>query len=765
MSLDSVKETYINECNDLLQEMEFSLLSLEDAPQDQELINSIFRSAHTIKGTSGVFGYDDVVSFTHGVEGLLDRVRKGEVGINQNLIALMLESNDHIKALIDVAIDEESEIKGVTASQGDRLTKRIKEFFQSKCDHIVLADSNQPMSCNNCVSSAVCNREEKIGGNGMVEVVDEEMVEDIHPSDHKVESGNWHISLRFSPDVLREGMDPLSFLHYLEKVGEVVTVNTVYESLPSLDDFDAESCYLGIEIDLKSDETKERIESVFEFILDESTVHILSPYAMVSQYSEIIDSLPEDNMMLGEMLIKSGSLTRKELNNAITIQRELRAGSDSADSVHRLGDILVENKSVHKETIDDAVSKQKKTAINSKTRSIRIDSDKLDSQINLVGELVIAGARSNLLAQQIGNDNLLESISVIGRLVEEIRDSALRMRMVQIGDTFRKFQRVVRDVGRELNKDINLEISGAETELDKTVIEKIGDPLMHLVRNAIDHGIESPEDRVSAGKPSQGNLSLHAFHDSGNIVIKVSDDGKGLDKQRIISKAIENSLIEDAHGLSDNEIYQLIFEPGFSTAKEVSNLSGRGVGMDVVKKNIISLRGNVEIDTEAGMGTTISISLPLTLAIIDGFLVGVSDCSYVIPLDMVIECIEVTEETTLMNDDSNYINLRGEVLPYIRLSNMFGENNDDARRENIVVVEFGEMRAGLVVDELRGEFQTVIKPLGKVFETLSCVSGSTILGSGEVAVILDVPGLIKYVTTKHSKRQGNAVSDTQVILH
>jgi two-component system chemotaxis sensor kinase CheA len=310
--------------------------------------------------------------------------------------------------------------------------------------------------------------------------------------------------------------------------------------------------------------------------------------------------------------------------------------------------------------------------------------------------------------------------------------------MVKIGATFGRFQRVVHDVARELGKDIALQISGEDTELDKTVVEKIGDPLMHLVRNSMDHGIESAELRAARGKPAQGTLRLNAFHDSGSIVITVQDDGGGLQRERILAKAVERGLVEAGRHLSDSEVYALIFEPGFSTAEKVTNLSGRGVGLDVVKRNISALRGTVELSSEAGVGTTVTVRLPLTLAIIGGFLVGVGKSVFAIPLDMIEECVAYSAEP-----GHDYTNLRGEVLPFIRLRRLFSVPGAPARGENIVVLKHAEQKAGLVVDTLLGEFQTVIKPLGRMFGQVKCISGSTILGSGDVALILDVPALVR----------------------
>jgi two-component system chemotaxis sensor kinase CheA len=395
---------------------------------------------------------------------------------------------------------------------------------------------------------------------------------------------------------------------------------------------------------------------------------------------------------------------------------------------------------VRADVVDAALAKQKVVRENSaaESRSIRVDADKLDQLINLVGELIIAGANVNLIARREGIGELQESTSKLSMLVEEVRDSALQLRMVKIGATFGRFQRVVHDVARELGKDIALQISGEDTELDKTVVEKIGDPLMHLVRNSMDHGIESAELRAARGKPAQGTLRLNAFHDSGSIVITVQDDGGGLQRERILAKAVERGLVQAGRHLSDSEVYALIFEPGFSTAEKVTNLSGRGVGLDVVKRNISALRGTVELSSEAGVGTTVTVRLPLTLAIIGGFLVGVGKSVFAIPLDMIEECVAYSAEP-----GHDYTNLRGEVLPFIRLRRLFSVPGEPARGENIVVLKHAEQKAGLVVDTLLGEFQTVIKPLGRMFGQVKCISGSTILGSGDVALILDVPALVR----------------------
>ena len=453
-------------------------------------------------------------------------------------------------------------------------------------------------------------------------------------------------------------------------------------------------------------------------------------------------------MRLGEMLVRCGALTQAEIDQGLLAQTAAKTPEEQTPPP--LGEILVENKVVHKEIVDAAVARQAQV-VEKKAKDaqlVRVHADKLDQLIDLVGELVIAGASANLLAVKSRQSDLVEATSVLSRLVENIRDSALQLRMVQIGDTFTRFNRVVRDVSKDLGKEIELVISGAETELDKTVVEKIGDPLMHLVRNSLDHGIEPTAVRLERGKPACGRVSLNAYHDSGNIVIEVSDDGGGLNREKIRAKAIERELISPEANLSESEIINLIFEPGFSTVDAVSKLSGRGVGMDVVRRNITALRGSVDVASTEGEGSTFTIRLPLTLAIIDGFLVGVEKAAYVIPLDSVVECIEHKN----LSGDRNFLNLRGEALPFIRLRELFDVEGHLPDRESIVVVQFGGQRAGIVVDQLMGEFQTVIKPLGRLFANLRGIGGSTILGSGDVALILDVAALVQGVSRAEEER-------------
>jgi len=733
--MSSPEETFLLECSELLTSMEEALLQMEETPEDDAAINSIFRAAHTIKGTGGVFGYDDVESFTHIVENVLDKVRDKEISVDSNLVAVLLSCRDHMEMLVTKAVADED------------LNSDDKKI-----------DSSLRKELNNYLDSEENITEEK-------ETVVVDKSEDIKSDGALVISDNWHISLRFDQEVLQNGMDPLSFLRYLQQIGTIIHVATLYDDFPSLDEFDPELCYLGFEIAYSSEADKEEIEAVFEFVRDMCTLHILPPRAKIQHFSEVIQSLPEDDMRIGEILIASGVLTQRELDDALHFQETKVDAGEGDVEAPPIGEILIDKKIVHEEVLDVALKKQNTTQANQSSAQtvLRVDADKLDSLINLVGELVISGATANMLASSSGDELLVESMSSMSHLVEEIRDNALNLRMVQIGETFNRFKRVVRDVSKELGKDIKLNINGAEAELDKTVVEKIGDPLMHLIRNSMDHGIESSEERVAAGKDAQGNVWLNAYHDSGSIVIEVADDGKGLNRDKILAKAHEKGLIADGHALTDNEVFRLIFEAGFSTAEKVTNLSGRGVGMDVVRKNIEALRGSVDVSANEYGGTTVSIRLPLTLAIIDGFLVRVGDSSYVIPLDMVNECIELEKGKNEDESMHGYINLRDEVLPYMRLRDYFEEPCSEKSNESIVVVKYGANKAGFVVDELLGELQTVIKPMGKILQNVKGLSGATILGSGNVAIILDVPNLVQRAT--QTNLNVKLPSETTTVLH
>lgn len=714
MDMDDALELFIVESRELLEDMETALLAIEGADDKTEMVNAIFRAAHTIKGSSGLFSLDQVVAFTHVVESVLDKVRAGKMALSDKLVVLLLACCDHIGALMDGLAAGQQVAGPDLLAQGEPLVLQLRAHLEE-----VSQSEGGAVAIERDVPAVNAEQPQHISG-------------DMANADH------WHISLRFGPDVLRNGMDPLSFIRYLNTMGQVLAVEVLADALPDADQMDPELCYLGFELAFQSEADKAAIERVFEFVRDDCRLVILPPHSQISEYVKLINEQQGEAARLGDMLMRCGTLTAQELDMALDTQVDVPGKP--------IGSILVEQGSVQPEVVEAALVKQKqaKDIGGTESRSIRVDADKLDQLINLVGELIIAGASVNTIAHRSRVVELTEATSKLATLVEEVRDSALQLRMVRIGATFNRFQRVVHDVSRELGKDIALLIDGEDTELDKTVVEKIGDPLMHLVRNSMDHGIESADVRAACGKPVQGTLKLNAYHDSGAIVISVEDDGGGLKREKILAKAIERGLVDANHHMSDTEVFGLIFEPGFSTAEKITNLSGRGVGLDVVKRNITALRGTVGISSTEGVGTTVTVRLPLTLAIIDGFLVGVDKTVYAIPLDMIEECVAYSAEP-----GHDYTNLRGEVLPFIRIRELFSVPGKPAKGENIVVLKYAGQKAGLVVDTLLGEFQTVIKPLGQMFAQSKCISGSTILGSGEVALILDVPQLVRQAMARN----------------
>jgi len=704
VNLAIVQQTYIVESRELLRDMESALLRLEKSPQDAEAITAVFRAAHTIKGSSGAVNFDAIVTFTHAMESVLDTIRSGKASIDSGLIALLLACGDHLSSLLDcLAADDRNAAFEHVRAKGESLLGELGIRLGS-----APAPSGAPREA----------RVERIGG-------------------ATVASADWHISLRFGRNLLRNGLDPLSFIRYLANLGKIGQVTTVFDAMPAAAEMDPESCYLGMELSFSGAVTKEAIEDVFEYLREDCQIRILPPHSRIADYIDLINALPEDKARLGELLVKSGALTQRELDEGLRAQAQ--------GAARKIGEILVGQGAVQGELVDAALEKQdlikKNRAIESSF--VRVRADKLDELITLVGELVIASAGTALAARRAGDVDTIEAASTMGQMVEEVRDRALKLRMVPIGETFNRFARVSRDLCRELGKEVEIVLTGTETELDKSMVDRIADPLLHLVRNAIDHGIEPAALRSERGKPAAGKLHLNAYHDSGSIVIEVSDDGGGLDRKRILERALERGLVAPGHTPGDDEIHRLIMQSGFSTAKTISNISGRGVGMDVVKRNIESLRGTLSIDSVEGQGTSFTMRLPLTLAIIEGFLVGVDRSSYVVPLEMVVECLELSAEDRARIAESGYINLRGEVLPLLRLREVFEVAGGAGKRENIVVVSYAGQRAGFVVDALLGEFQTVIKPLGRLFEQLSGISGSTILGNGEVALILDAPALVE----------------------
>jgi two-component system chemotaxis sensor kinase CheA len=628
VKIDEALPTFFAEATELLREMETDLLACTSAAPSADDVNRIFRAAHTLKGSAGLFAFDAIVEFVHEIEALLDRVRLGKVVLDSPLASALLECKDHIDKLLSLASNDNAQPAPELLASGTALLRALG------------AAPRETVSASAPVKPSA--------------------------------SATWHVSLRFSPDVLVGGMDPLGFLRYLNTFGSIRGMVVLADGLPEAADLDPHKCYLGFEFRFDTEAPREKIEGAFEFVREDSTLRLVPPGSAPGKHFETLRAAGLADSRSAQILAECGSLTASEIEVAL----RPTAAVPTATAVSAAAAVPAAASA----TVSQPAASAQSSSANRDGQTIRVDSLKLDSLIMRIGELITAAAGANLAARRSGNRDFEESMANVTSLVEEIREGSLQLRMVKIGATFSRFRRVVHDVSRELGKEIELQISGEDTELDKTVVERIADPLTHLVRNAIDHGIEAADVRTARGK--------HAA--------------------------------------------------GFSTAEAVTNLSGRGVGMDVVKRNITALRGVVSVKSVEGAGTTVTVRLPLTLAIINGFQVGVGSSSFVLPLDSIDECVEFSS-----SDGHDFTSLRGEVLPFIHLRALFGSPSAPAKRQSIVVVSHGGKRAGIVVDTLLGEFQTVIKPLAKMFTQVDCVSGSSILGTGEVALILDVPAVLE----------------------
>ncbi len=709
--MDSVLNTFIAEAEELLADMESSLLRIGEGECNSEILDEIFRAAHTIKGSAGLFGLNHIVDFTHKVESVLDLARDKDIVIDDQLLGILLKCGDHIAQLVQLVVDD-ADLDDQQRNQGVILLNSLSPWLNDTED-----------DCTSVENSTVARAGEE----------EEET------------SGVWHISLRMGEDALRNGMDPMSIFRYLESMGSLTYLMVVDEKLAVSESFDPESLYLGFELGLETVSSRDEIESAFMFVREEADINIIPPNSAVDEYVSLIKSILNGESRLGEMLVECGATTALEIQQALSEQADRKTVGEAKAS---LGEILVETNSVPSEVVDAALDQQKKSR-NAAIRFIRVDADRLDGLITLIGELVINQQRVDLLTENIESAELNEAVHSLGGFTEQIRDAALTLRMVQIGETFQRFKRVVRDTAADLGKSIELVVEGEETELDRSMVEKLTDPLTHIVRNSIDHGIEASEVRVARGKPPTGTIKLSAYHESGNIVLEISDDGGGLSADKIRNKAIANGIIDESQSLSDHEIHQLIFNAGLSTAEEVTNLSGRGVGMDVVRRNIESLQGAIDIDSRFEQGTTLKIRLPLTLAIIDGFHVECKGAHFIIPQATIVECMDFDTVENLSGRNS--VNIRGELVPYIPLEQLFSLSGDDSDHTNLVVVQFGNERAAIVVDALHGETQTVVKPMSPIFQSLRGVGGSSLLGSGDIAFILDVPQLIAFAVEAEIK--------------
>lgn len=675
-------ETFFEESFEGLNIMESGLLNLDIGAADNDIINSIFRAAHSIKGGSATFGFTEVADFTHGMETLLDEMRDETRDVTQETVDTLLQSVDCLRELLAAARDK-------TPVDSERvlvLHKSLEKILSSGCE------------------SGISNEHDNHDKNSQTKSI--------------TERSGWNLKFKPHHNMLKTGNDPVRMFRELSELGDLSVIVDISQ-LPTLDDLDPEESYLSWDLILKSNVEIDKVKEIFEWVEDECDLEI-----------NAIESKPAPTSI-------SYRTQDKENENDILITPPSESDSQA------------------KRQVEKSSPGEKSTPSTDSNASIRVSIDKVDALINMVGELVITQSMIGQLDCDFDDfdnskmEKLRDGLTLLERNTRELQESVMRIRMLPISFAFNRFPRMVHDLCQKLDKKIELKTTGENTELDKTVMEKIGDPLVHLVRNSIDHGIEMPEVRRAANKNETGVIELNAFHKGGNIIIEIKDDGAGFNKDRIKAKAIERGLINSDEQLSDEKIYDLLFQPGFSTAEQLSDISGRGVGMDVVRRNIRELGGNIDVISEEGKGTVFTIRLPLTLAILDGQLVCVGDEIFITPLVSIVESLQIKKEfVSNIAGQTELYKVRGDYIPIVRMHNIFGINTEKKILEGalLVVVEGDGKKAGLLVDELLGQQQVVIKSLETNYQRVDGVSGATILGDGTVALILDVDGLIDLST-------------------
>ncbi|MBR32233.1 MAG: hypothetical protein CMN77_13090 [Spirochaetaceae bacterium] len=709
MDLSEIQKAFVIEIRDLLDRVEDSLFQLEQQTTPAEL-DALFRALHTIKGNSGIFQARRLESFAHTVESLLDKFRNDPALFSASDVPLLLNCRDHIESLSTAELAEGAtghipeDVEKKDQELKDEISERLQELEVAESAHTPNAESTSEPSMSSGPSL-----------------------------DHL--PGRFHISFRPPADACKAGLDPLNFVRFLRNLGKLECVFTVADQLPPVSEFDPQLVYYGFEILLESSQDRAEVEDAFEFIKENGILRIHDSNSSVADYELTIEALPENRHRLLEIwkampfpadfldqltdapdsAATSSIQPTPEMATAANVGTE-KASSSSPASLS--GD--------NQPSVENAVSAHS---------TLRVDATRLDALINLVGELVIQSQSLKQISRASKDASLGASTDTMERLIEDLRQQSMSLRMIEVGTVFQKMRRVVHDASLNLKKKIQLKLKGEDTELDRSIIERIQDPMIHLVRNSIDHGLETPEERIQSGKPETGTIELRAYQDMGHVVVEIEDDGRGVSADAVRRRALEKGIMTQEQEVDPDQLHEWIFHPGFSTKETVNEYSGRGVGLDVVKQGIESLGGSVQLKSIEGKGTIITLKLPLTLAIIDGFLIRAAGVHFVVPLDMVYECTELSAHKRTGNA-GNYINLRGDVVPCVNLPEAFQMHSPGAN--DLIVLQQGENRVGLVVDELLGEYQTVVRKGGKVLSNLPGVSGVTILGTGQIAYILDV---------------------------
>jgi two-component system chemotaxis sensor kinase CheA len=740
MTLDMAQfhESFFAESFEALDAMEGALLKLEVGVADHEGINTIFRGAHSIKGGAGMLGFDDVTSFTHTLETLLDELRAGRIAVSASILDSLLKSVDVVREMLRAVqskqpidaqrvADVQFDLEAIVARK-DAPQAVVPATGNPAASATSAPPTAQAASAATGTPAASATSETPVPPATQVAAVDES-------------SSGWTIGFAPLPHLLLRGNDPLAIFTALQALGRI-DATAALDRIPPFAELDPQQCYLSWQVRLRGECAREHVEEAFDWTIGDCELTIARGLNVAATPSGTTEGSATAAPSPGAQSSPSVELSATNRPGSAPAATAPPAPTGTPPAHGTAPDR-------HPATDKPAAAAEASKSVNPESSSIRVGIDKIDELINTVGELVITQAMLGELGKAFEGpegDKLRSGLGQLERTMRQLQESVMRVRMLPISVTFSRFPRLVHDLAQRLGKKIELKMAGEQTELDKTVLEKIGDPLVHLVRNSIDHGIEMPEVRTAAGKPPFGTINLNAYHSGGNIAVEITDDGAGLDKERILAKGRSRGLIGPNDVLTDEQIHELIFLPGFSTAEKTTDVSGRGVGMDVVRQRVAELGGSVDIRSVRGQGSRFLITLPLTLAIVDGQSVQVGTESYIVPLTSIIESLQLQAQTvSRLSGAGEVFSFRGDYLPIVRLHDLFGiEPRSRVLQDGLVVVAEGDgKRVGLFVDELLGQQQVVIKSMESNYGRVEGISGATILGDGLVALILDVPGLIR----------------------
>ena len=705
--LDKFQLKFVEEANDNVAAIEEALFELENDPENLEIIERLFRSMHTIKGSGAMFGFNDLSHFTHNLETLYDLVRNGTLKINKDIISLTFESLDYIRQLLDLGEGTLSDPDDIQR-QKDYIAKITKYF-----------PAGQQLTLSSAQKAALAAQQ---------------------AAQQAAESGPKNYLVTFAPfeSLLNNGTNPLFMLDDLTALGKYETLAFTGE-IPALADFKPLDLKVKWQVILNTEESVNDIKDVFIFVEDECRMDI--------------SELPGGDIVGDKE--KLPGIIAKALESQTELKAEDFASFKAAPQPAPAQPQPAQGTAQTAQPAQKPASKPaaKPAHQDNKISSIRVNSDKIDELVNAVSELVTMQSMLDLAAAKIDNPNLSSIAEQMEKITRQLRENSFSISLIPLQGELIQFQRLVRDLCNKLGKQMEFVVEGGDIELDKNIIDHLKDPLMHMIRNSGDHGIGTPEERIAAGKNPQGTILLKAFYSGSNVIVQLSDDGKGMDPQRIFNKAVEKGIIDPSAKLSKKEILNLIFASGFSTAKVVSDVSGRGVGMDVVKSKIAEIRGEVSIDSEVGKGTTFTLELPLTLSIIDGLLSKINGEQYVFPLSNVERILQPKEVKMNENGMGNFFEYAGEQMKLIDLKEVFYGNKSDIDDGKILIVGQGDKRVGMLVDIVVGEYQIVVKPMGRFMRNVDMISGASVMGDGTLSLVIDPGRLMNYYNQLKYKKQ------------